>query len=262
MRALQYRGVVTVAAGVLAVALCPLPLYANAPARLLQGMSLLEEGLNRWDQKCMEQALEHFDRSVQKKNEQYEAWYLKGLAEFHLMLLHKSLATKPDKELAAILREAAEHSMDRVLSLKEDFGEAWALKAVLLGMAIAEHPLTAAWRGPRLQKFQKKALALDPGNPRIWYLMGMSRHFAPGPFRSEEQAKKYLLRAAELFEHDQPGRRTFNYPAWGHAHCLMFLGEISRGQNDKKEAARYYREALAVNPYPDGVEKLLKEMQK
>ncbi|MGD9874081.1 MAG: tetratricopeptide repeat protein [Kiritimatiellia bacterium] len=259
---MHHRGIVTAAAGLLAAVLCALPAYARAPAQLLQGMSLLEAGLNRWDQSGLEQALEHFDRTVQKNPMQYEAWYMKGLAEFHLMLLHESLGIATNRELTAKLRDAAEHSMDRVLSLKKDFGEACALKAVLLGMAIAEHPLTAVWRGPRLQKLQKKAFALDPENPRIWYLMGMSRHFAPRPFGSEEKAKEYLLHSAELFEHDQPGRRTFNYPAWGHAHCLMFLGEICREQGNKKEAARYYRKALAVNPHLDGVRKLLKEMKK
>ena len=262
MRVLQHRGIVTIAAGLLASSLFAPPAHARAPARLLQGMSLLEQGMNQWDQNRLDQALQHFEISVQKRPEEYEAWYLKGLTEFHLMLLHKSRTTGEDKKLAENLRDAAEYSTDRVLALKSDFGEACALKAVLLGMAIAEHPLTAVWRGPRLQKFQKKALALDPQNPRIWYLMGMSHHFAPGPFGSQEKAKEYLLHSAELFEHDQPGRRAFSYPAWGHAHCLMFLGEISREQGNNTEAAVYYRRALAVNPHLDGVRTLLKELQK
>ncbi len=252
----------TFAAAMLAALLCPLFAPARTPAHVLQGMALLEEGMSRWDPVRLEQALEHFSRSTASNPEQFESWYLKGLAEFHLMLVHESRAAEADKALTAKLRKDAEHSMDRTRALKQDFGEASALKAVLMGMAIAEHPATAIWRGPRLQHLQKEALALDPENPRIWYLMGMSRHFAPRPFGSRKKAREYLLRAAELFEHDQPGRRVFRYPAWGHAHCLMFLGEISREENNNREAAEFYREALAVNPHLDGIRKLLKEIQK
>ncbi len=249
------------AAGLLLAGCFTMQSEARTPPRLRQGMTLFEEGLNRWDQEQLKQALDLFDKAVEQKPDQYKAWFMKGLTEFHLMLLHRSRGADADKTLSADLRDAAEHSMDRVLSLNRDFGEACALKAVLLGMAIAEHPLTAIWRGPRLQKLQKRALELDPENPRIWYLMGVSYHLAAGRFGSEVKALEYLTRADELFERDEPGRRAFHYPAWGHAHCLMFLGEIHREQNDKKEAERFYRKALAVNPYLDGVRKLLKEVR-
>jgi len=59
----------------------------------------------------------------------------------------------------------------------------------------------------------EKALKLDPNNPRLYYLKGMSLFGTPEQFGGgKDKAKPVFEKAAELYKQQKPGKF---YPRWG-----------------------------------------------
>ena len=102
---------------------------------------------------------------------------------------------------------------------------------------------------------------LGAENPRVHYVIGLRYYQGRGRLKNEDKAEQLFLTASELYEHEPPGAKAFNFPSWGHAASLMHLGDIHRRRGDEQAAAGYYRRALAVNPFLESVREALQTLK-
>lgn len=213
----------------------PRPDPRNVP-RLVTGMELFDEGQAKGDAGRLQKALRSFEEICETDPRSYQAWHMKSLTEFHLLLLNQKDAEEYGR--------AAEQSAKKVTSLQDKFAEPYALLAALTAMNPAK-------RGPsaEVRRFEGLALMLGGNNPRVNYLIGIRYHLGRERLKNEKMAEELFLKASDLFEREPPGARAFSFPPWGHDRCLQYLGDICRARRETNKAADYYRRALAVNPF-------------
>jgi tetratricopeptide (TPR) repeat protein len=107
---------------------------------------------------------------------------------------------------------------------------------------------------------RSKALELDPTNPRVHYLTGMSFWYAPEILGGKDKALSHLLKAEQLFLREASEEHHPLDPRWGQDLCLAFIGDIYRNKKNISTAREYYQKALALNPEDpvakNGIQKL------
>jgi len=128
------------------------------------------------------------------------------------------------------------------------FSESYALRGVLRGMKIKMKPLSAFSQGPKIGKDRKKALQLDPKNPRVQYLTAVSFWHAPKILGDYGKALPHFLKADSLFKKEASMDKDPWLPVWGRSTNLAFTGEAFLAENDSSNARRYFNASLAVNP--------------
>jgi tetratricopeptide (TPR) repeat protein len=157
-------------------------------------------------------------------------------------------ASRANREAADAAMSAALAALNRAVKLDPLHAESHALLGTLYGMKIDGNLVRAAWFGPRVEKHRKAALENGASNPRVNYLLGTCQfHTAKKPTAWRE-ALATLLRAEKLFDaetHVAPGPLD---PRWGRATCLTFIGRTYEALGQKKEAAEFFRKALALQP--------------
>ena len=168
---------------------------------------------------------------------------------------YEERGSKPYKKML----EAAEDELDELLDRRPDHAEARALYGTVQGWLV-----TGMWsgmrRGPRSDKAYKRARELAPDNPRVAMHQGVSRLFRPGAFGGGlDKAEEELTEAMELFEKEAPGG---DWPSWGHAEILGWMGQVMYRKGELEQARAYYERALEMEPeYHWVLEFLLPELE-
>lgn len=176
-------------------------------------------------------------------------FYWLGVAQFHRMLQLRSL---PDPSPLAAAAEAAMDAAVKALTAavkkEERHAESHALLGTIYGMKINGSVLRAAWFGPRVAWHRDLAMASGADNPRVRYLLGLCQfHTAKKP-AARREALATLLAAEKLFVAEAKTAAAPLEPRWGHSSCLTFIGRAYEALGQPKEAAEYFRKALAEHP--------------
>lgn len=135
--------------------------------------------------------------------------------------------------------------------------EALALHSSVLGQMIglSGNPLSGMTLGPKASGYLDRAKELEPKNPRVWLLSGMSAMFTPKMFGGgSDKAEKDLEKAVELFASDHP---TPPAPSWGRADAYIWLGQALQKEEKKEEARAAYQKALELQPGNQWVTRVL-----
>lgn len=149
-----------------------------------------------------------------------------------------------DTELALEMLEESETHLQRSIGI-EPIAESHALLAVVLGMRIVDDE-TAMNLGMRSRVEMQKARQLDPANPRVRLLEGISAFHAPEVWGGgHESALVHFLAAADLFAEDHPDPPL---PNWGLAETHAWLGRTHAALGDVEEARGAYERALEEEP--------------
>jgi tetratricopeptide (TPR) repeat protein len=131
---------------------------------------------------------------------------------------------------------------------KSPTADALALRSSVIGMMIglSGNPLSGMTLGPKSTGLLDRAKELEPKNPRVWLVSGMSNMFTPKMFGGgTDKAEQDLRKALTLFETDQPVPPA---PSWGRADAYIWLGQALQ-KNDKPDEARTaYQKALELQP--------------
>jgi tetratricopeptide (TPR) repeat protein len=131
---------------------------------------------------------------------------------------------------------------------KSPTADALALRSSVIGMMIglSGNPLSGMTLGPKSTGLLDRAKELEPKNPRVWLVSGMSNMFTPKMFGGgTDKAEQDLRKALTLFETDQPVAPA---PSWGRADAYIWLGQALQ-KNDKPDEARTaYQKALELQP--------------
>lgn len=102
----------------------------------------------------------------------------------------------------AYLDEAERERDEAVTLLKKENDETYVLAAMIANARLAVKP-QARWQkyGKIFEENLAKAKAINPDNPRIYYLQGTSKRFTPKMFGGGKKAAlPYFEKAASLFE--------------------------------------------------------------
>jgi tetratricopeptide (TPR) repeat protein len=159
------------------------------------------------------------------------------------------------------VHDGIEH-LNASIKFNENFAESHALLGSMLGQKIGISPWRAFYLGPRSGSAIKKAVEIEPQNPRAYLIAGISALFTPKIFGGgENKSRLHLEKAARLFEEFQPESPIF--PDWGHEEAYAWLGIVASRMDSLDLAEYYFKKSLDVNPDFGWVKyHLLPEIQK
>ncbi|HUQ84008.1 MAG TPA: tetratricopeptide repeat protein [Gemmatimonadaceae bacterium] len=140
---------------------------------------------------------------------------------------------------------------------KSPTAEALALRSAVMGLMIGSsgNPLSGMTLGPKAGGLLDRAKEMEPKNPRVWLISGMSAMFTPKMFGGgTDRAEQELRKAIALFETDRPAAPA---PSWGRPDAFIWLGQALQ-KNDKIDEARTaYQKALELQPGNQWVQRVL-----
>jgi tetratricopeptide (TPR) repeat protein len=212
------------------------------------GITSFREAYRMWDAAGFQEAARQFEQAAKQNASDSRTHYWRGTAWFHRMLQLRSQQA-PDERAAGDAMERAIASLESAVKLNPRDAESHAMLGTLYGMKIHGGMLRAIRFGPRVQEHQKQALAHGAKNPRVKYLLGAARfHTAKNP-ADHRKALATLLEAEKLFAGEAAAPpKSANSPRWGRSSCLTFIGRCHLRLGERKQAAAYFRRALAAHP--------------
>ena len=173
-----------------------------------------------------------------------------------LLLYYRSLALYRTASLYTGLKknDEAKRALDEAdllleqATAKSPTADALALRSSVIGLMIglSGNPLSGMTLGPKSSGLLDRAKEMEPKNPRVWLVSGMSAMFTPKMFGGgTDKAEQELKKSLTLFETDHPARPS---PSWGLADAYIWLGQALQ-KNDKPDDARAaYQKALELQP--------------
>ena len=170
--------------------------------------------------------------------------YYRSLALYRLAAQYMGRNRNDDAKKAL---EEADMLLEQI-ETKAPAGDALALRSAVIGQQIglSGNPLSGMTLGPKASDLIDRAMELEPGNPRVWLVRGMSAMFTPKIFGGgTDKAERDLRRAAELFAAE---RVMPPAPSWGHADSYIWLGQALQKDGRNDEARVAYEKALEISP--------------
>lgn len=149
---------------------------------------------------------------------------------------------------------------DRLLdqaTAKAPTADALALLSSVMGLQIglSNNPLAGMTLGPKSANILDRAKELEPRNPRVWLISGMSAMFTPKMFGGgTDKAEQDLRKAITLFDAD---RAVAPNPAWGRADAYIWLGQALQKEEKPADAKAAYEKALEIQPDNQWVRRVL-----
>ncbi len=154
-------------------------------------------------------------------------WNNEWITHFYASL-SKTEISYNEKDVAkhdAILDEAEKEHDEAVTLLGKENDETYVLKAMIANSRLAADPMS------RWQKYGKiftddleSAKAINPNNPRIYYMKGISVMFTPKAFGGgKKAASSYFEKADGLFAKEKSDDITKIY--WGKRENTFFLAQ-------------------------------------
>ena len=215
----------------------------------VKGIAEFTAAYQAWDGRRFAAAADLFRQAITNAPANSRNFYWLGVAEFHRMLQAQTQpASASNKLAAASAQDAALDALNRAVKLDPKDAESHALLGTLYGMKIDGNLIRGARFGPRVQKHRQAAMEHGSKNPRVQYLLGTCQfHTAkkPGAWR---EALGTFLEAEKLYEGESKIAPGPLEPRWGYASCLTFIGRTYERLGQGKEAADYFRKALARQP--------------
>lgn len=226
---------------------------------LLQSKQLLNKSIDAWEEGALLNARAQFERLLNIDSTSFLCHYYIAYADYRLASFYHA---QPDNDkIEKVAEDAIEH-LKKALELNPDFADGHAMLSSMYGEIIAVSPWKGIFYGSKAGSAMDKALELEPDNPRAYLMDGTGKYFTPSLFGGgAENAKKSLQKAVECFKTYKP--KSELYPDWGERETFVWLGIISKDNDDFKKAREYYNQALEIDPNYGWVKyHLLPELEK
>jgi tetratricopeptide (TPR) repeat protein len=237
--------------GVAAVALAiPISLGAQTPA--LTGTAKWADSASReieaahaaGDLARLSNAAAILDRALTVTPNDRLLVYYRSLALYRLAAQYMGRNRNDDAKKAL---EEADRLLEEI-ETKAPAGDALALRGAVLGQLIglSGNPLSGMTLGPKASGLIERAMELEPNNPRVWLVRGISAMFTPKMFGGgTDKAERDLRKAAELFGAERVAPPA---PSWGHADAYIWLGQALQKDGKTEDARAAYEKALEISP--------------
>lgn len=174
-----------------------------------------------------------------------DAAYWLAVTKFHTALYQRDHSTKAEFQSAL---GDAEKETRHALNIMPDSGELHAILGTVLGIKSSGNLIVGMTQGKMIDHHRREALRLEPGNPRVIYLLGAAQLRTARSTERREESVESLQTARRLFQHEQRLRPNPLSPRWGHSQCLQFLGEAYLLLGKTNEATEAYKACLALQP--------------
>jgi tetratricopeptide (TPR) repeat protein len=182
-----------------------------------------------------------------------------------LVMYYRSLALYRSSTIYTGLKknDEAKRALDEAdvlleqATAKAPTADALALRSSIIGLMIglSGNPLSGMTLGPKASGLLDRAKDLEPKNPRVWLISGMSAMFTPKMFGGgTDKAEQELRKALALFETDRPVAPA---PSWGHADAFIWLGQALQKNEKIVDARAAYQKALELQPGNQWVQRVL-----
>lgn len=213
-------------------------------ALIVQGKAHITEAVNTWNLQKMMGARAYFERLM---NDDTYPWLIQYYIAFvDLQIVYFHLGSNNPDEAKKFIDDGID-ALEKAVALKDDFAEAYALMASMLGQQIGLNPMLGMTLGMKSGTMMGKAFSLAPENPRISLIAGQSAYFTPKMFGGgKEKAKEHLEKSIQLFQTFQPEKPIF--PTWGHENAHAFLGLVHMDMEAYDTAKLNFEKALEINP--------------
>lgn len=210
---------------------------------ILEGKEKIKTALIQWDEGELIAAKAHFERGLHF--EEMEWLFLYYIAYCDDQLVHYYQSKSDKKTALQYLSDGIEH-LNEVIKMNGDFADGYGLLSSLYGEKMGIQPWTGIMYGSRSSTLIRKAIQLEPENPRLYMIQGTSAMFTPEKYGgSKERAMELYLKAAELFKTDQPDPIM---PDWGKSDIYAWLGQLELKLGNPDGAKAYYLQALEIDP--------------
>lgn len=205
----------------------------------------LQAGVNTWNRDVSKEARDLFIGCLMRtKPENAYLDYYVALADF--WLASYAIASEEKEECGRMAADGLKY-LEKALAIDPSFAEAEALSGYLLGMQIAVEPEQAMTLGIKSMQLMEKALAAEPGNPRIQFLKGFYQLYLPEMFGGgADSALPFFDKAIELF--DQEKVTDPLKPSWGKDVTLLNMALVYKNKKNEEKAIELLKKALAANP--------------
>ena len=159
------------------------------------------------------------------------------------------------EELAGDALDESMEILEELNDLQPDNVEVKALLAQVYGYKIALSPIKGMYYGPKAQSMLAEAEKLDPNNPRVLLVKGISAANTPPMFGGDkDEAMKAFEQAIEQYEEDQ-----YSDYHWGYAETYTWRGVLMYKQGDKAQAQADWQKAIEVEPGYGWAQSLIKK---
>ncbi len=211
---------------------------------LIMGIQLLEEGRTTLEEKPLVDARDAFTQLTQKSGSNQAYFYNLARVDFYITDFYSA---RRDNKAAERSLDEAITAAQHAITLDDKSSNAHSLLADLYGRKISFGSFFAGMRyGPKVEAENKKALELDPDNPRVQASLGRQYLFAPKMFGGDlNQAVASFRKAVQL---DPKSDEAF-----------VWLAIALRKKEDKENADKALQEALRLNPRSEFAKRTARE---
>jgi hypothetical protein len=160
---------------------------------------------------------------AKKWDGEWSAHYYAGYSKAVLSYMEKDAAKRD-----AYLDEAEKDAEDAVTLLKKNNDETFVLAAMIANARMAVDPMQR-WQkyGQVFTTDLESAKDLNPDNPRMYYLQGVSKYFTPKAYGGgKATALPYFEKAAGLYAKETG--KDITMPHWGKDKTQYFLGQCKQ----------------------------------
>lgn len=159
-----------------------------------------------------------------------DAWVTHYYAAYSKAVL--SYMEKDAAKRDAYLDDADKELADAVSILKKDNDETYVLEAMVANARLAVDPMQRYMKyGGIFKADLESAAAINPENPRIYYLKGTSTYFTPKAYGGgKKNAEPYFEKAEGLFAKETGD--DIAKPHWGKRQNSYFLSQCKSGDKE------------------------------
>jgi hypothetical protein len=132
---------------------------------------------------------------------------------------------EPDVEKKDLLLDEADKYFSKINLVMPDSSEKFVLAALIANARLSVDGQNR-WKeyGELFDQYLQKAKAINPNNPRIYYLKGISLFYTPKMFGGgKKKAKEYFEKATPLFETET--KSSILEPYWGNKQTQYSLSQ-------------------------------------
>ncbi len=218
----------------------------------------LNLALNTFDEKALLKSRGEFERILQLKKSEWIVNYYIAYIDYSIASASMSDASNKDK--VKKYTESGFANVEKSILVRDDFADSYVLRYALCFNRWVYEPDKMNDIVAQSDEAKNKASQLEPDNPRLSLMEGISVFYTPEMFGGGVKLAVPLLeKSLELFG-KRVEKETY-YPDWGKdmAYGFLVMAYLKRDDDgDKKKAGELYDKA--VSEFPDS--SLLKEFVK
>lgn len=174
-----------------------------------------------------------FERIADAEKTQWLPYYYAALAQVNTGYFSMNSNNPTAGGMSATIDPLADKAEALLTKAKANYGakeysEFFVLEKMIASMRMMADPMTR-WQqyGPVAAQALAKAKALDPENPRVYYLEGQDKYYTPEQFGgSKTEAKKLFEEAVKKFATHK--EESALHPHWGKGSTVYFLAMASK----------------------------------